>query len=45
MKTLGMIALVAVAIIGAETTAETLAEDARPFTMAELYAYLSDKTE
>ena len=41
MKRLGMIALVAVVM----TTAETLAEDARPFTRAELYAYLSDKTQ
>ena len=45
IKILGIITMVGVTMTSYKTLGETLAKDARPFTRAELYAYISEKTQ
>ena len=44
-KILGIIAMAGVTMMSCKTMGDTLANDARPFTRAELYAYISEKTQ
>ena len=45
MRRLGIIVTLAVVLTALRVDGETLAEDAKPLTRAELYAYLADRTE
>jgi hypothetical protein len=45
IKMLGIIAMVSVTMTSYKTLGATLANDARPFTRGELYAYISEKTQ
>lgn len=45
IKMLGIIAMVGVTMTSYKILGDTLADDARPFTRAELYAYISEKTQ
>ena len=45
IKMLGIIAMVGVTMMSYKTMGDTLSNDARPFTRAELYAYISEKTQ
>ena len=45
IKMLGIIAMVGVTMTSYKILGDTLADDVRPFTRAELYAYISEKTQ
>ena len=45
IKILGIIAMVSVTMTSYKILGDTLADDARAFTRAELYAYMSEKTQ
>ncbi len=45
MKMLGIITIASVTMMSYKAIGDTLANDARPFTRAELYAYISEKTQ